>query len=98
MAKALRDEDPVIQLKRRDAERLEAEQQEADEELAKELQEEEEHQALLASVRAALHSPSTHSPSTHSSPIPMSSTFPSTSATVSEGHGLPVGISYQLCI
>ena len=77
--KALHNEDHVIQLKCRDAERLEAEKQEADEELAKELQEEEEHQALLVSVHAALHSPSTHSLSTHSSsgsPIPASSTFP----------------------
>ena len=53
-AKALHDEDPVIQHKHRDAERLEAEQLIV-EELAKELQE--EHNALLASVRAALHSP-----------------------------------------
>ena len=84
LAKALRDEDPVIQLKRRDAERLEAEQCAADGELAKELQEQEEHHALLASVRAAL-----QSPSGHSSPIPASSFppspsnhFPSTLATV----------------
>ena len=74
LAKALRDEDPVIQLKRRDAERLEAEHCAADEELAKELQEQEEHHALLASVRAAL-----QSPSGHSSPIPASSFPPSPS-------------------
>jgi hypothetical protein len=84
LAKALHDKNPVIQLKRRDAERLEAEQHEADGELAKELQEEEEHHALLASVREAL-----HSQPTHSSPIPaftfppsLSNRFPSTSATV----------------
>jgi hypothetical protein len=86
LAKALRDEDPVIQLKRRDAERLAADQHKADEELAKELQEEEEHRALLASVRAALRSPSTHSspipsPAPTFSPSPANN-LPSTSATM----------------
>jgi len=61
LAKVLRDQDPVIQLQHEDLLRVQAEQHQADQELAQELQEEEEHQAMLASARAALRSSPTHS-------------------------------------
>ena len=52
-AKSLSENNPVVQLKREDKRREQAEQLAADQELAEELQEEEEHQALLAEARAA---------------------------------------------
>jgi hypothetical protein len=53
-AQLLSESNPVMQLKREDKRREQVEQLAADQELAKELQEEEEHQTLLAETRSAL--------------------------------------------
>ena len=75
-AQTLSESDPVVQLKHRVKQREEAEQLAADQELAKELQEEEEHQALLAEARADLFSsPAGPGPST---PALFSEASPST--------------------
>jgi hypothetical protein len=75
LAKVLRNQDPVIQFQHEDLLRVQAEQRQADQELAQELQEEEEHQAMLASARAALRSPPIHSSPTFLPPQSSSRTL-----------------------
>jgi len=87
LAQILSESDPVIQLQLEDQRRQQAKQLSDDQELAKELQEEEEHQALLAATRAALSSsPANPGPSTTAA---SASPGPSPSATVIFS-GLPV--------
>ena len=88
-AQSLSESDPVLQLKCEDKRREQAEQLAADKELAKELQEEEEHEALLAETRTALlSSPADPGPSTRTTSALSSSSKASPSTFLVSG--LPV--------